>query len=422
MGFDDLARRLLGALAAAMLPVAADAAEAPAPETATGIWRYLDPETAPFIPIPEIGTDPNSGTTVGLLGVYLDTNEKKEITRIIAPDIIVNPELGYGAHFRLFSYPSKDTQWSAVVGAKERIERELDLTYATGITRQAPTSLAGRLVYDRSATERFFGFGNATARGAETNFTADQTYAQLRLGWNISPTLQLAYEARPRRFEVEHGSFASIASTETKFPGIAGLGANHEWLNRVFLSWDTRDSSDVPTEGHLLVAFAGLTDTSFLSSVSYSMFGIDGRHYQAIGERTTLATHASLRYMPVGNDAPFWALSSLGGDRSTPGERQPLRGFGDSRFVDRNLFAASAELRRRVFELDLFSTALSFEIAPFVDTGRVFHELDDNPLRSLHWAGGVGFRGVAKPFIVGYVDVGYGTEGVAVFSGINYPF
>jgi hypothetical protein len=31
-------------------------------------------------------------------------------------------------------------------------------------------------------------------------------------------------------------------------------------------------------------------------------------------------------------------------------------------------------------------------------------------------------RAVAKPFIVGYVDIGYGGEGIAVFSGINYPF
>jgi hypothetical protein len=24
--------------------------------------------------------------------------------------------------------------------------------------------------------------------------------------------------------------------------------------------------------------------------------------------------------------------------------------------------------------------------------------------------------------VVGYVDVGYGTEGAAVFTGLNYPF
>jgi hypothetical protein len=35
---------------------------------------------------------------------------------------------------------------------------------------------------------------------------------------------------------------------------------------------------------------------------------------------------------------------------------------------------------------------------------------------------GVGFRGIARPFVVGYVDVGYGRDGPAVFTGLNYPF
>jgi hypothetical protein len=40
----------------------------------------------------------------------------------------------------------------------------------------------------------------------------------------------------------------------------------------------------------------------------------------------------------------------------------------------------------------------------------------------LHTVGGIGIRGIAAPFIVGYVDIGYGSEGAAIFSGINYPF
>jgi hypothetical protein len=52
----------------------------------------------------------------------------------------------------------------------------------------------------------------------------------------------------------------------------------------------------------------------------------------------------------------------------------------------------------------------------------VFHDIGDNPLKSLQTTGGIGFRAVASPFIVGYVDIGYGSEGAAVFSGIRYPF
>lgn len=62
------------------------------------------------------------------------------------------------------------------------------------------------------------------------------------------------------------------------------------------------------------------------------------------------------------------------------------------------------------------------QIAPFLEAGRVSHKMTDNPLNRFHPAGGVGFRAIAEPFAVGYVDVGYAAEGFAVFSGINYPF
>jgi hypothetical protein len=170
------------------------------------------------------------------------------------------------------------------------------------------------------------------------------------------------------------------------------------------------------------VLFAGVADEGFLSSVSYAYFGIDARHYAPLTDRITLATHAALRYLPVGKSAPFWALGRLGGDRSVLGDRQALRGYGDDRFIDNNVFAANIELRSRVLGMQLFSTQVSFEVAPFVDVGRVFQRMGDNPLEQLHWVGGVGVRGIAKPHVVGYVDAGYGEEGIAVFSGIDYPF
>jgi hypothetical protein len=105
---------------------AAAAETAPAPQ---GLSRWLDPPNAPFIPIPEIDTDPQSGLTLGLLAVMLSTNERDEITRIIAPDVITSHYFGWGARMRVFGYPSEDTQWSVVGGGKERVEREFDAVY-----------------------------------------------------------------------------------------------------------------------------------------------------------------------------------------------------------------------------------------------------------------------------------------------------
>ena len=396
-------------------------AEKPGPLVPGGLLSFWDPTTSPFIPIPEVGTDPNSGTTFGILPVFL-TSEHDQITRILAPDFTYNPDLGYGGNFRIFSYPSTDAQWSLVAGGKQRVERGVDGVYSTGILRQQEWSFFGHAVYDRSATGRFFGIGNESRHADQTNYTDEQAYLETTLGRNFGPTLQVGLTLRPRYVQIEHGTFRSLPSTNVAFPQLPGLGSEHEFLNRLFISYDTRDSSQIPSRGSQIVGFAAVTDKAFLSSISYSRFGLDARHFQPIGDRSILAGHVALQYMPLGNDVPFWALSSLGGDRSVIAERQPLRGFGSDRFIDRNVFSSSLELRHKVFELNLFTTEVSFEVAPFIDAGRVFHNLDDNPLDRLHVAGGVGLRGVAKPFIVGYVDIGYGSQGTAIFSGIDYPF
>lgn len=390
------------------------------------VWQnlehWLDPRTSPFIPIPEIATDPNGGTTVGLLPVLLFTDASQQIRQILAPDLTHNANLGVGGMFRVFSYPSADTQWYALTGASQHIARTVDLLYATGLTRQQRWSFEGRLLFDRDPTDRFFGVGNASKSANETNYTLQQVYADARFGLNLTPVLQVALEARPRFVRIERGAFTSLPFTGTLFPQLKGLGDNQEFLTRVIVSYDTRDSSTIPTHGSQFALFGGISDQHLLSAVSYTLFGVEARQYLALTSQVTLAGHFAARYMPIGKQVPFWALSRIGGDRSDLGYRQPLRGFGDERFVDNNLFAANLELRSRVFELNIFTTHAILELAPFLDTGRVFHNLDDNPLSRLHLVGGLGFRGIAAPFVVGYVDVGYGSEGVAVFSGVNYPF
>ncbi len=71
---------------------------------------------------------------------------------------------------------------------------------------------------------------------------------------------------------------------------------------------------------------------------------------------------------------------------------------------------------------DATSTVIDVEVTPFIDVGRVFARTGTFPLDQLHHVFGMGIRGIARPFVVGYVDIGYGSEGVAAFTGLNYPF
>jgi len=372
--------------------------------------------------VPEIGQDPDSGTTLGVLPVWLITDDEHRIRRIIAPDILYNPNFGAGFHGRIYDYPSEDKQWSVIAGLKQKVEREFNAEYTLGRLREHTWSFTGSVVYDRDGAPRFFGIGNGTPQGNETNYTSQQEILQAQLGYNFSRKWQLLYTARWRSVDVLPGTLDKIASIETRYPGVRGLGTNYEQLNRLSIIYDTRDSLTAPRSGMQWVAYGGVASRSGIFNESlYSEAGIDGRTFWPINSETVLASHVSLRYLPSAHRLPFWALSSLGGGQTNIGGEQPLRGFGDGRFYDRNSFSASVELRRTAFTFDAISH-VEIEVAPFVDVGNVFKDGTQFPIKALHKVGGVGFRGIARPSVVGYVDIGYGSDGTAVFTGINYPF
>jgi hypothetical protein len=193
-----------------------------------GIASWFNPTTAPFIPVPEIDHDPNSGLTLGLIPTWLVTDDKQQITRIIAPDVLYNPYFGYGVRGRIYAFPSNDAQWSTVAGAKERVESEFDSEYQTGRSRNTALSFNTSVVYDRSGTPRFYGIGNSTPESDQTNYTLQQMYAQVRAGWNLSRRWQIAYTMRAREVKIQEGTLDGIPSLDDFFGPIPGVGITHE--------------------------------------------------------------------------------------------------------------------------------------------------------------------------------------------------
>lgn len=384
---------------------------------------WFNPSSAPFIPIPSIGVDPNSGTTLGILPVWVKTDDQHEIRRIIAPDVLYNPYFGAEAHGRLYAYPSADEQWSLVTGIAERVERDFDAEYTIGRLRDKRWSINASLIFNRDGTPRFYGVGNESPATNETNYTNEQELAQVQVGFNFTRAWQLQYTLREEVVDVQPGTLARIASIDTRFSHTLGVGTNDEVLNRLSIIHDTRNDLTVPTEGSEWIIYGGIASRRGIFNDSMnSEAGVDGRMFWPIAPQMILAVHSALRYLPSAHAVPFWALSALGGDSSVLGGEQPLRGFGEGRFYDRDSFSTSVELRRTVASFNAISTHVDMELTPFVDVGRVFSNPGTFPLTQLHHVFGVGFRGIARPFVVGYVDIGYGSEGLAAFTGLNYPF
>jgi hypothetical protein len=384
---------------------------------------WLNPTTWPVLPVPLIAVDPNNGTTLGIIPTRLVTNSRSEITEIIAPDIMHNPYFGWGGHARILAFPSQDTQWSIVAGGEQHIESTFDALFQTGLLRRSPFSLTLEGLYDRSGTARFYGFGNNSIRINQTVYIDQQIGVNLTLGWNITPAWQLAYTFTAKKVKVLGTTLPGIPPITARFQGTLGIGTTHELLNRIALVYDTRNDVTIPTRGMQVVLYGGVASRNVqLDDSLFTEAGGDARFYWSPWKTLVIATHVDLRYEPTAHHVPFWALSSLGGDESTIGGSQTLRGYGTSRFYDRDSFAANLELRQNVLAIDALGTHIDLQVAPFFDTGQVFHTAATFPIRHMHNVFGVGLRGIAAPSVVGYVDIGKGHEGIAVFTGINYPF
>jgi outer membrane protein assembly factor BamA len=146
---------------------------------------------------------------------------------------------------------------------------------------------------------------------------------------------------------------------------VLGEGDNREFLNRVSIIYDTRDDIIIPSKGEQFVVYGGIAarNGAFNDSL-YTEAGFDGRAFIPVGSRMVLASHMGLRYLPDAHDVPFWALSSIGGADTVVGGQQPLRGFGDGRFYDRNSFSGSVELRRNMVTFNAVSTSAACSIGP----------------------------------------------------------
>jgi hypothetical protein len=382
-----------------------------------------------FIPIPEIITDPNEGNTIGVLGVMLFTDEKDEIRYMLAPDVRYNETKGVFPTFRLFGYPTPQRRYSIVLGKSTTKDEDYELEYTDRGLWDGRAFVIASFLQERDSTERFFGFGNDSPdeecnsgerfpECGESNYTDVDTAAQATPGVWVLPFVNLSYRMRIRRYAVERGQVDEIEFIGRAHPEVRrrGIYGGVIWAHQAAITYDSRDSTDIPTRGALALVYSEFADEAMGSLNSFVKFGGEWRNFIPLRKgNPILALRALLNYISGDKDTAFWELNSLGG-------RRTLRGFGSKRFIDFNRSLASAELRTRVWQRKLFGVNAELELAPFLEAGQVFRRVTDSPVDDLHWVYGLGFRGVVRPQIVGFVDIGRGAEGTAVFTGIDYPF
>lgn len=367
------------------------------------------------IPIPSVATTRNDGNDVGLIAPTLITKPDGDLQYIVAPLLIRNSIVGMRGAINVFRFDSGGRELRFIASMSEKIERKLVLSYFDPALGNGRYSVFVGGTFFKNATSRFFGISNGTQLGDETNYTSREGRANWRFGLYLNEVTQVTVGQRFREVTLQRGATDLPFSVE-RFGSVDGIQGGTILGHRASFFYDTRDSLVVPTDGTQISAFAELNQN--LRNGDHPVFyryGLEAKKLiPSESKRNILVIRADLQ-TTFGTQVPFFERSSLGGQNN-------LRGYGVDRFIDDHLIAVNIEERVHLMRAQFLNVAVEFEIAPFVDIGKVFNTFQKRQLQDYQITPGIGFRAMVRPSVVGRVDYGYSKEGGAAFAGLDFPF
>lgn len=369
-----------------------------------------------LFPVPSVSTSRNDGNDAGLIVPILITDPDGELKYIVAPMIVRNSIVGTRGAINLFRYEPGGRQIQFIGSFTEEIERKVVFSYADPAFSQGRYSLNFGASFFKNATSRFFGIGQITPEGNETNYTAREARMNWRFGVYANEVTQISVGQRFRDVRLQKGA-TDLPFTVDRFPTVEGVQGESIILgHRATFYYDTRNNLVSPTDGMAVTAYAEVNQNIRNGDHPvYSRYEIEVKKlFPSESKRAILVVRADLQ-ATIGSQVPFFEQSSLGGQNN-------LRGFGGDRFIDKNLVSLSVEERIHLARTKVAGVNADFEIAPFLDTGQVFNDYRDVSFKSYRMTPGIGFRGIVRPNVVGRVDYGYSREGGAIFAGLDFPY
>jgi outer membrane protein assembly factor BamA len=367
-----------------------------------------------LVPLPIFTTDPNERQTYGALLAIIDAQEGA-FRSLLVPYVTYNSLLGVAGSVHYERFFADQAKFDTDLSQSTRNQAFYRLRYADLNLRDPRYLFEGFGLYENDRTARFFGIGADSREQDETNYTLRQVGGEVTFGRRLMPELIASLTERLRYVTIRRGAVDSLPFLKDVFTDVPGDGGSFVWAHRLALTYDTRDSLVAPTQGRFGQIFFEVADEAIGSQASFVRYGLQGRWlWPQLGERLVLAVRGLLERV-TGSDVPFFELSDLGGDDT-------LRGFGENRFLDEGRVLVNAEERIKVFHITYGDVRTDIELAVFVDAGRVFQSFSDLGSGKIQAVIGGGIRFLAASQIVAKIDVGVGSEGLAIFTGLDYPF
>src|SRR5688572_21017003 len=175
-----------------------------------------------FIPVPAVSTSKNDGNDVGLIVPILKTDADGELKYLVAPMVVHNSIVGMRGSLNVFRYEPGGRETRFIGSYTEEIERRLTFSYTDPAFSQGRYSLSFGASFFKNATARFFGLGQTTSEGEETNYTAREGRVNWRFGVHLNEVTQISIGQRFRQMSLLRGA-TDLPFTGEEFPTVDGV-------------------------------------------------------------------------------------------------------------------------------------------------------------------------------------------------------
>jgi outer membrane protein assembly factor BamA len=365
-----------------------------------------------------IATSPTEGLTSGALGAFLVHNKRDEVTSLIAPQLNFNPNFGTTVSLYGAFYPSPARSVEINLSHSTRVNDDYEMKLRDVTLQDGRLELNAFLYHFTDGSSRFYGFESSSTKEGETNYANREDGFTVTATWPLYKHTSLQVGERLRMVSIDRGAIDDLPFTKDRFsvaevPGLNGFTAHAQ---KIALIYSTLDSPTIPSYG----GFAKISvegSMRFLGSdENYRHYEVEAKGFVPTDKEKRFITAFRLLYnQTLGDTVPFLERSIIGGENS-------LRAYGRNRFIDSSCLLFNLEERIRLFRWEIFDVTADWELAPFLDTGAVMKSLARISDDRFVFSPGVGIRAVVRPNIVGRMDIGWGSEGMAVFVGLGYPF
>ena len=373
-----------------------------------------------FFPVPKIGSEKNEGTTLGLIGAFLYSNDSGNVESIFSTSVSYRDLVGANVAGSFRSNPTPNSFFEFYASKSQHVEEEYQAFFEDQKVDHGRYNML--FEFDRSVvtTYRFYGRENDAPQSNESAYTGAAYRTRLYFGPNLTDDLALLGTFRFGHMNVEPSLITTLPQTLDAFPNEPGIEVGNIYAFGLSLVYEHRDNVNTPTRGEYGNVFGEAarfyTDES---NVPYYRVGAEGKKLWPWTDEAISVTVLRVKtQLMFGNSIPFYELSSLGGSNS-------LRGYGAQRFTNNDMMLMNLEQRVRIAQVNLFGVKGDVQLAPFVDLGEVFASGDDlsqNGRDGFHYSWGIGIRGVVSPYVVGAIDIGFAPGSSALAIGIDYPF